>query len=69
MEDQYQTRIEECFKAYKDIILGQAAHPDDDDYDAWESQITYDLEMAIEEKVRRQLLVDITAYLSGELPF
>ena len=69
MEKQYQDRIERCFSAYKDIILGQAAHPDDDDYDMWEAMIVSDLERAIEDKVRRQLLLDIKAYLSNELPF
>ena len=69
MEKQYQERIDQCLSAYKDIILGQAAHPDDDDYDMWEAMIVRDLERAIEDKVRRQLLLDIKAYLSNELPF
>lgn len=69
METQYQDRIEQCFSAYKDIILGQAAHPEDDDYDILESQVVCDLERAIEDKVRRQLLLDLKAYLSNELPF
>ena len=69
MEKQYQERIDQCFSAYKDIILGQAAHPDDDDYDIWEAMIVSDLERAIEDKVRRKLLLDIKAYLSNELPF
>ena len=69
MEKQYQDRIERCFSAYKDIILSQAAHPEDDDYDILESQVVCDLERAIEDKVRRQLLLDIKAYLSNELPF
>ena len=69
MEKQYQDHIERCFSAYKDIILGQAAHPDDDDYDMWEAMIVSDLERAIEDKVRRQLLLDLKAYLSNELPF
>lgn len=69
MEKQYQERIDQCFSAYKDIILGQAAHPVDDDYDMWEAMIVSDLERAIEDKVRRQLLLDIKAYLSNELPF
>ena len=69
MEKQYQERIDQCFSAYKDIILGQAAHPDDDDYDMWEAMIVNDLERAIEDKVRRQLLLDINAYLNNELPF
>ena len=69
MEDQYQERIDERFKAYKEIILGQAAHPEDEEYDVWEAQITCDLERAIEDKVRRQLLLDLRTYLSGELPF
>ena len=69
MEEQYQKRINQCFSAYKDIILGQAEHPDDDDYDMWEAMVVSDLERAIEDKVRRQLLLDIKAYLSNELPF
>ena len=69
MEKQYQDRIDQCFSAYKDIILSQAAHPDDEDYDMWEAMIVSDLERAIEDKVRRQLLLDIKAYLSNELPF
>ena len=69
MEEQYQTRIDQCFNAYKDIILGQAEHPDDEDYDMWEAMIISDLERAIEDKVRRQLLLDLSAYLSNELPF
>ena len=69
MEKQYQNRIERCFSAYKDIILSQAVHPEDDDYDMLESQVVCDLERAIEDKVRRQLLLDIKAYLSNELPF
>lgn len=69
MEKQYQERIDQCFSAYKDIILGHAAHPDDDDYDMWEAMIVSDIERAIEDKVRRQLLLDIKAYLSNELPF
>lgn len=69
MEKQYQERIDQCFRAYKDIILGQAAHPDDDDYDMWEAMIVIDLERSIEDKVRIQLLLDLKAYLSNELPF
>lgn len=69
MDEQYQERIDQCFSAYKDIILGQAAHPDDDDYDMWEAMIVNDLERVIEDKVRRQLLLDINAYLNNELPF
>ena len=69
MEIQYQERIDQCFGAYKDIILSQAAHPDDDDYDMLESQVMCDLERAIEDKVRRQLLLDLKAYLSNEPPF
>ena len=69
MEEQYQDRIDQCFSAYKDIILSQAAHPDDEDYNMWEAMIVSDLERAIEDKVRRQLLVDLRAYLSTELPF
>ena len=69
MEKQYQKRIDQCFNAYKDIILSQAAHPDDEDYDMWEAMIVSDLERAIEDKVRRQLLLDLKAYLSNELPF
>ena len=69
MEKQYQDRIERCFSAYKDIILSQAAHPEDDGYDMLESQVVCDLERAIEDKVRRQLLLDLKAYLSNELPF
>jgi len=69
MEQQYQDRIERCFSAYKDIILNQAAHPEDNDYDMLESQVVCDLERAIEDKVRRQLLLDLKAYLSNELPF
>ncbi|MBO7603506.1 MAG: hypothetical protein J6S97_03725 [Bacteroidales bacterium] len=69
MEEQYQDRIDQCFSAYKDIILSQAAHPDDEDYNMWEAMIVSDLERAIEDKVRRQLLLDLKAYLSNELPF
>ena len=69
MEKQYQDRIDQCFSAYKDIILSQAAHPDDEDYEMWEAMIVSDLERAIEDKVRRQLLLDINAYLNNELPF
>ena len=69
MEEQYQDRINQCFSAYKDIILSQAAHPDDEDYGMWEAMIVSDLEKAIEDKVRRQLLLDLKAYLSNELPF
>ena len=69
MEEQYQDRIDQCFSAYKAIILSQAAHPDDEDYNMWEAMIVSDLERAIEDKVRRQLLLDLKAYLSNELPF
>ena len=69
MKKQYQDRIDQCFSAYKDIILSQAAHPDDEDYEMWEAMIVSDLERAIEDKVRRQLLLDLKAYLSNELPF
>lgn len=69
MEEHYQDRINQCFSAYKDIILSQAAYPDDEDYDMWEAMIVSDLERAIEDKVRRQLLLDLKAYLSNELPF
>ena len=69
MEEQYQKHIEQCFSAYKDLILGQAGHPEDEDYNMWEAMIISDLERAIEDKVRRQLLLDIKAYLSNELPF
>lgn len=69
MEEQYQDRIDQCFSAYKDIILSQAAHPDDEDYNMWEAMVISDLERAIEDKVRRQLLLDYKAYLSNELPF
>ncbi len=69
MEEQYQKRIDQCFNAYKDIILSQAEHPGDEEYDMWEAMIVSDLERAIEAKVRRQLLLDLRAYLSNELPF
>ena len=69
MEEQYQDRIDQCFSAYKDIILSQAAHPDDEDYNMWEAMVISDLERAIEDKVRRQLLLDFKAYLSNELTF
>ena len=69
MEKQYQDRIERCFSAYKDIILSQAAHPDNEDYDMLEAMIVGDLERAIEDKVRRQLLLVLKAYMSNELPF
>ena len=69
MEEQYQDRIDQCFSAYKDIILSQAAHPDDEDYNMWEAMVISDLERAIEDKVRRQLLLDFKAYLSNEMPF
>ena len=69
MEEQYQKRIDQCFDAYKDIILRHVAHPDDEDYDMWEAMIINDLERAIEYKVRRQLLLDLREYLSNELPF
>ena len=69
MEEQYLKRINQCFNAYKDIILSQAKHPDDEDYDMWEAMIVSDLERAIEDKVRRQLLLDLKAYLNNELPF
>ena len=69
MEEQYQDRIDQCFSAYKDIIHSQAAHPDDEEYNMWEAMIVSDLERAIEDKVRRQLLLDLKAYLSNELPF
>ena len=64
-----QDRIDQCVSAYKDIILGQAEHPDDEDYDMWEAMIVSDLERAIEDKVRGQLLLDLKANLSNELPF
>ena len=35
----------------------------------WEAMIVSDLERAIEDKVRRQLLLNINAYLNNELPF
>lgn len=69
MEEHYQKRIDQCFSAYKDLILGQAEHPEDEDYDMWVAMIVSDLERAIEDKVRRQLLLDLKAYLSNELPF
>lgn len=69
MEEHYRKRIDQCFDAYKEIILGQAAHPDDEDYDMWEAMIISDLERAIEDKVRRQLLLDLKSYLNNELPF
>ena len=69
MGEQYQKRIDQCFNAYKDIILSKAAHPDDEDYDMWEAMVVSDLERASEDKVRRQLLFDIKAYLNNELPF
>ena len=69
MEEQYQDRINQCLCAYKDIIIGQAAHPDDEGYDMWEAMIVSDLERAIEDKVRRQLFLDLKAYLNNELPF
>lgn len=51
------------------IILSRAINPEDDDYDILESQFVSDLERAIEDKAKRQLLLDIKAYLSNELPF
>ena len=69
MEAQYQKRIEQCFNAYKDIILSQVEHPNDEDYDMWEAMIISDLERAIEDKVRRQLLLNLNTYLSNELSF
>ena len=69
MDEQYQKRIDQCFSAYKDIILGQAEHPEDEDYHMWEAMIISDLERAIEDKVRIQLLLDLKAYLNNELPF
>ena len=57
------------WRAYKDIILSRAINPEDDDYDILESQVVSDLERAIEYKAKRQLLLDIKAYMSNELPF
>ena len=69
MEKHYQERIDQYFRAYKDIILRQETNLEDEDYEVLEAQIICDLERAIEDKVRDQLLKDIKAYLSDELPF
>ena len=69
MGKEYQDRINQCINAYKDIIMSQITHPEDDDYEMLASQVLFDLERAIADKVKQQLLLDLKAYLREELPF
>ena len=59
--------IEQCFRNYKIAVLESAEHPDDPDYGMRESQAESELEVALEEKIRKQILRHIESYLRIEL--
>ena len=59
--------VSECFRNYKEAILEQAQHPDDGDYDNWVVHTETQLENAIEDRVRTQILKHIESYLKIEL--
>lgn len=59
--------IAECFSNYKTAVLESAAHPDDPDYEMRESQAESELEFALEEKIRKEILNHIESYLRMEL--
>ena len=59
--------IEQCFHNYKIAVLESAEHPDDPDYEMRESQAESELEVALEEKIRTQILRHIESYLRIEL--
>lgn len=59
--------IAECFCNYKTAVLESAEHPDDPDYEMRESQAESELEFALEEKIRKEILKHIESYLRIEL--
>lgn len=56
-----------CFRNYKTAVLESAEHPDDPDYEMRESQAESELEFALEEKIRKEILKHIESYLRIEL--
>ncbi|MBQ9712785.1 MAG: hypothetical protein IJV54_10930 [Bacteroidales bacterium] len=61
--------IDTCVRNFRDALLASAREPDNEDYQIWESCAQYELEAAIEEKLKAQILADIAAWLRNELPF
>ena len=61
--------IDTCVRNFRDALLASAREPDNEDYQIWESCAHYELEAAIEEKLKAQILADIAAWLRNELPF
>ena len=59
--------IAECFRNYKTAVLESAEHPDDPDYEMRESLAESELEFALEEKIRKEILKHIESYLRIEL--
>ena len=59
--------IAECFRNYKTAVLESAEHPDDPDYEMRESPAESELEFALEEKIRKEILKHIESYLRIEL--
>ena len=59
--------IAECFRNYKTAVLESAEHPDNPDYEMRESQAESELEFALEEKIRKEILKHIESYLRIEL--
>lgn len=59
--------IAECFRNYKTGVLESAEYPDDPDYEMRESQAESELEFALEEKIRKEILKHIESYLRIEL--
>jgi phosphosulfolactate phosphohydrolase-like enzyme len=67
MNNKQREIVSECFLNYKEAVLEQAKHPDDEDYDNWVVHTENQLENAIEDMVRTQILKHIESYLKIEL--
>lgn len=67
MNNKHREIVSECFRNYKEAVLEQSKHPDDENYDNWVVHTENQLEDAIEEMVRAQILKHIESYLKMEL--
>lgn len=67
MSNKYYAVVSECFRNYKEAVLEQAEHPEDENYNHRVSITESQLENAIEDMVRTRILKDIESYIKMEL--
>ena len=67
MNNKHREIVSECFRNYKEAVLEQSKHPDDEDYYNWVVYCETQLENVIEDMVRTQILKYIESYLKIEL--